>query len=53
MLKRLQNVSAYNKNIRLFVICALRVKVSVYMVSTFMKYMHVCVAQKAYFINKT
>ena len=51
LLKRLQNVSADNKYIRLFVICALRVntcEVSVYTVRTFMKCTHVCVALKAY-----
>ena len=47
LLKRLQNVSADNKNIQLFVISALRVntcEVSVYTVSTFMKCTHVCAA---------
>ena len=41
------------KNIRLFVICALRVhtcEVSVYTVRTFMKCTHVSVAQKAYWL---
>ena len=49
LLMRLQNVSADNKNIRLFVICALRVntcEVSVYTVRTSMKCTHVCAAQK-------
>ena len=51
LLKRLQNVSADNKNIQLFVICALRVntcEVSVYMVRTFMKCTDIWAAQKAY-----
>ena len=51
MLKSLQNVSADNKNTQRFVKCALRVnacEVSVYMVRTFMKCMHVCAPQKAY-----
>ena len=50
-LKKLQNVSADNKDIRLFVICALRVnicKVSVYTTRTFMKCTQVCSFQKAY-----
>ena len=40
-----------NKNIRLFVICALRVnacEVNVYTVRFFMKCTHVCATQKAY-----
>ena len=45
LLKRLQNVSADNKNIPLFVNTC---EVSVYTVRTFMKCMHVCTAEKAY-----
>ena len=51
LLKRLQNVSADNKNIRLFKICAFRIntyEASVYAVRTFMKCTHGCAAQKAY-----
>ena len=51
LFKRLQNVSADNKNIRLFVICTLMVnacEVSIYTVRTFMKCMHVCAALKVY-----
>ena len=52
LLRRLLNVSADNKNIRLFVICALRVDtrrtcdVSVYTVRTFMKCTLFCAATK-------
>ena len=51
LIKRLQNLSAGNKNIRLFVICALKVntyEVSVYTTRTFMKCTHVCAAQTTF-----
>ena len=61
LLKRLQSVSSDNKNIQLFVICALRVntcEVIVYTARTFMECMHICMAQKSLLtlyqiINKT
>ena len=52
--KRLQNCSANNKNIHLFVIGALKVnacEVRAYMVWTFMKCPHVFTSQKAYYIK--
>ena len=49
--KEASNISADNKSIQFFMICALRVdkcELSVYMVRIFMKCMHVCAAQTTY-----
>ena len=53
MCLRGSSISADDDNIRLFVICALRVnkrEISVYTVRTFMKCTHVSAAQKAYWL---
>ena len=53
LLKRLQNKSADNKSIRLFVICALRVNTcefNEYTLTIFMKCTHMCAALTTYYM---